>query len=265
MGIVLVGYTTRYRTFTPAQVEATYKKIADLGYNGPENLLGRRAGISVEDDLALLKKYGLTVVDVGGGDLDKPDEVKKNADKAGVHLIGCPSIPGDMMCSVDGFKAYAERINTWAKGLKSGGYKLNYHNHAQEFRNFPELDGKNGLSILIEETDPEVVCFEIDTHWTASGGGDPAYWIRKVKGRIPIVHYKDYAFDWKAEDVGLGQVYKRFAEVGQGNLNWPEITAAAREAGVQWYGVEQDRTQQVDEFTSLKMSIDFMRNKLGIK
>jgi sugar phosphate isomerase/epimerase len=264
MAIGLAGFTTRNRVFTREQLERTYRKLADLGYDGPEFLLGGRAGLPPEEDIKLVKKYGLKIIDMHG-DLDNPDEVKRSAELLGVNICWIKHTPEEMRTSSDGYKAYAERINKWAKIYKPHGIRLQYHNHAQEFRNFPELGGKNGLSILIEETDPEEVFFEIDTHWVVAGGGDPAQWILKVKNRIPVVHYKDYAFDYKSIDVQLSSVAKRFAEIGQGNINWPAVTAACGEAGCKWYVVEQDQTQMVDEFDSLKISIDYMRNTLGIK
>ncbi|MDR0498026.1 MAG: sugar phosphate isomerase/epimerase, partial [Treponema sp.] len=113
MAIGVVGYTTRFRTFTLEQVEATYKKIAELGYNGPENLLGGRAGIPWEEDKKLLDKYGLKVAD-SRGDFDNPDETKRRADALGVNVLGVASLPAEMWNSVDGFKAYTEKMNKWA-------------------------------------------------------------------------------------------------------------------------------------------------------
>ena len=260
MAIGVVGYTTRFRTFTLEQLEATYKKIADLGYDGPENLMGGRVGVPWEDDWKLVQKYGLKVAD-SRGDLDKPDETKKRADALGVNIIGVPSLPAEMWYSVDGFRAYTEKMNKWAKNYK--GYKLQYHNHAQELRNFPSLDGKNGLDIMIEESDPDVIVFEIDTFWTSAAGADPAWYILKVKNRIPVVHFKDYAINWKGVENDLGGIPWRFAEVGQGNINWKAVAAACQEAGVNWYCVEQDYSA-MDEFESLKMSIAYIKG-LGIK
>jgi sugar phosphate isomerase/epimerase len=261
MPIGVVGYTVRFRTFTAEQIEETYKKIAALGYDGMENGLGGRV-MSPAEDLALLDKYGLKVADAYG-DITKPDEAMKMAEAYGVKILGVGSVPGEMLNSPEGFYAYAERMNKLAQPFKAAGYRLQYHNHSQEFRNFPSLGGKSGMAILIEETDPEAIAFELDVHWMTAAGADPSQWIRKVKGRIPIVHFKDYAIDHKAEDVGLGSVPKRFAEVGQGNINWPPILEACKDAGVEWYCVEQDRTQ-MDEFASLKLSIDYMRG-IGVK
>ena len=165
--------------------------------------------------------------------------------------------------SVEGFKTYAAQMNKLAKPFKEAGFKLQYHNHSQEFRNFPQLNGKPGMDILIEETDPEAVLFELDVHWASAAGCDPVQWIRKLKGRIPVIHFKDYAIDWKSEATDMGAVPKRYAEIGQGNINWPPIVEACREAGVQWYCVEQDRTV-LDEFECLRISIDYMK-RIGVK
>jgi sugar phosphate isomerase/epimerase len=261
MSIGVQGWTIRNRIFNAEQLETAYKKIKDMGYDGPESGLGGRL-MSVEDDIALLKKYGLKTA-VTHGDLSKPDEAIARAEKYGVNVLGLPSVPGDLLYSPDGFKLYAAKMNEVAKPFKGTGIKLQYHNHSQEFRNFPQLGGKPGMAILIEETDPDVIAFELDTHWLAAAGCDPAEWIEKAKGRIPVVHYKDLAFDWKAEDTGMGSVYRLFAEIGQVNLNWPRITEACVNAGVEWYVVEQDQTR-LDEYDSLKISIDYMK-KLGIK
>jgi len=261
MPIGVQGYTLRYRAFTRAQLERTYAKVKEAGYDGVESGMGGRL-ISDDEDLALLQKNGLKVADIYG-DVTKPDELMRRAEKFGVKIAGLMSIPGEMMLSSDGFKAYAEQLNALAKPYKGTGYRLQYHNHAQELRNFPDQGGKAGLAILIEETDPEVVCFELDTYWLSAAGADPAQWILKAKGRIPIVHYKDFAFNNKAQDTGLGSVYPRYAEIGQGNINWQAVTAACREAGSEWYCVEQDQTV-LDEFECLKISADYMRGALGI-
>ena len=261
MPIGVQGYTTRYRTYTAAQVEDAYKKLAAMGYDGVESGLGERL-VGAEADVELLKKYGLKVADVYG-DLSKPDEVVKRAGIYGVNLVGVPSVPGEMLHSVEGFQVYAEKINELAKPFKGTGIRLQYHNHSQEFRNFPRLNGKSGMAILIEETDPEAVVFELDVYWMSAAGCDPVQWIEKVNGRIPIIHFKDLAVDWKSEATDMGLVNRRYAEIGQGNVNWPPIVDACVKAGVEWYCVEQDRTV-LDEFECLKISVDYMRS-IGVK
>lgn len=261
MAIVVQNYTLRDHMFTPAQVEAAYAKLQAMGFDGIEGAAGGQFW-TPEEQLAMLAKYNLKIC-VGHGDITKPDEAMKAAEKMGVKILSIGAIPGNMMGSSDGFYAYAEKMNELAKPFKGTGFRLQYHNHAQEFRNFANLNGKSGYEILVDETDPEVIVFELDCHWASAAGCDPAQWVRKLKGRIPVIHFKDYAIDEKAPDTGLGSVPKRFAEIGQGNINWPPIVEACAYAGTEWFSIEQDRTV-LDPFDCLKISIDYMRS-IGVK
>ncbi len=75
-------------------------------------------------------------------------------------------------------------------------------------------------------------------------------WIRKVSGRIPCVHIKDMAITPDKQQL--------MAEIGEGNLNWEGIFSACREAGVEWYIVEQDICQR-DPFQSLEISLNNLK------
>ena len=106
----------------------------------------------------------------------------------------------------------------------------------------------------MRSSDPDVFSFEVDTYWIQHGGGNPVSWLRKLKDRMHIVHLKDLAMS------GGEQL---FAEVGEGNLEWPEILTACREAEIEWYLVEQDRCQR-DPFESLGISLKNL-NQLGLE
>ena len=135
--------------------------------------------------------------------------------------------------------------------LREEGLSFSYHNHAFEFAHF---DGARALDILYDESDPALLQAEIDTYWVQYGGGDPAAWIRKVAGRMPVVHLKDMVIQDNRQVM---------AEVGAGNLKWPAILEACREAGVEWYAVEQDICQR-DPFESLAISYANLR-EMGLR
>lgn len=116
------------------------------------------------------------------------------------------------------------------------------------------MAGVQALEILYAESDPAVFSAEIDTYWIQHGGGNPVSWLRQLKGRCHLVHLKDMAIK------GSQQLY---AEVGEGNLEWPAILGACREAGVEWYIVEQDTCQR-DPFESLGISLKNLR-QLGLE
>jgi sugar phosphate isomerase/epimerase len=146
---------------------------------------------------------------------------------------------------------WAGQYNDVAKKFEGSGITLGYHNHSHELA---RLDGKVLLQMLIEKLAPKV-WFEIDTYWITAGGGDPIQWINKVKGRIPCVHLKDMAV--KLDRTQL------MAEVGEGNLNWPGIIKACKEAGTEWYIVEQDNCNGLDPFECVERSLKNLKG-MGI-
>ena len=115
--------------------------------------------------------------------------------------------------------------------LRKAGQVLTYHNHAVELTPFR---GKTALDYIYAKTDPQNLQGEIDTYWIQHGGGDPVDWCRRLKGRLPLLHMKDYTVKPDGQP--------DFASIGAGNLNWPAIIAAAEESGCEWFIVEQDTT-----------------------
>ena len=132
---------------------------------------------------------------------------------------------------------------------------FSYHNHNHELI---KIQGhKTWLELFYENTDPATVKAEIDVHWITAGGGDPAQWVARYPGRQPLLHLKDFV-------MGPDGKERRFAEIGEGNLNWPAILSAARQAKVEWYFVEQDLCYGRDPFDSLKISLENLR-AMGLK
>jgi sugar phosphate isomerase/epimerase len=124
------------------------------------------------------------------------------------------------------------------------GLSLGYHNHAHEL---VRMEGKPILQRLLEGLDKSV-WMEIDTYWVQFGGGDPVSWIKRFAGRIPCIHVKD---------MGMMVAGKApiMSEVGEGNLNWPGIIEAARQAGTKWLIVEQDDCNGKDPFKCCERSL----------
>lgn len=134
--------------------------------------------------------------------------------------------------------------------MKAAGITLNYHNHAIEFI---RVGGKTILETIYGSVDAANLGAELDTYWVQFGGGSPVDWCRKLSGRLHMLHLKDYAFT--AENKPM------FAEIGNGNLDFPSIIAAAEKAGCRWFAVEQD-TCPGDPFDSARQSFEFIQNNL---
>ena len=163
-------------------------------------------------------------------------------------------------------KAYTTRVGEGAfptelfdrtgEKLHAAGLTFSYHNHSFEFVRFGD---RSALELIYDETDPRFVQAEIDTYWVQHGGGDPAAWILRMKDRMPVVHIKDMVITLDDE----AKPQHTMAEIGEGNLNWPGIFSALKEANVEWYAVEQDITPG-DPFDSLTISYQNLK-AMGLK
>ena len=235
-------YTVRDFTNTPADIATTMKKVNQLGYDAVQcSALG---AIDAHELKRIVDGEGLTICATHTDYERMRDEPQAVIDEH--NLWGCKhaAIGGlpQKYRSAEGYARFAKEASEVAKRLAEGGLTFSYHNHSFELERF---NGRTGLEILYEDSDPKYFNSELDTYWIQHGGGDPAAWIRKLKGRADIVHLKDMAMDGRTQ---------LFAEVGEGNLNWPAILDACKEAGVEWYIVEQDTCQR-DPFESLGISL----------
>jgi sugar phosphate isomerase/epimerase len=145
-----------------------------------------------------------------------------------------------------------EHINAVGRKLAKGGIFLCYHNHAQEFRRFP--NGKRGMDVLFDNMDTTGAHFLLDTHWVQAGGADIIEWIQKCKGRLQYLHMKDYRIGPVNYTTIIEHVEKEFAEVGDGNLPWQLIVDTGLAVGVKAFIVEQDFNYGADPFENCAKS-----------
>ncbi len=165
----------------------------------------------------------------------------------GCKHVGIGSMPKEMR-SKKGTVEFVKRCNVVCKQLHKNGLTLMYHNHKFEFEKFDE---KIMMEILLDTLDPTSIQLELDTYWVQAGGSDPVDWIYKAKGRMHIVHFKDFR---------IVNDEQQFAEIGQGNLDWDKIIKACEETGILYAVVEQDSFTD-DPINSLKISYNYLQNK----
>ena len=122
--------------------------------------------------------------------------------------VGVGAMPSPYSTSKEGYVSFAREASEYARILHDNGLQFIYHNHSFEYQKF---DGITGMEILLQESDPEVFGFELDTYWVQHGGADPIEWIYKVSGRMDVVHFKDMAVQVRDGRVQI------MTEVGEGN------------------------------------------------
>ena len=243
-------YTVRDFTNTPADITTTMKKVKQLGYDAVQcSALGV---IDAHELKRIVDGEGLTICATHtdyGRMRNEPQAVIDEHNLWGCKHAAIGGLPQEYR-SAEGYARFAKDASEVAKRLAEGGLTFSYHNHSFELERF---NGRTGLEILYEDSDPKYFNSELDTYWIQHGGGDSAAWIRQLKGRAHIIHLKDMVMDGRTQ---------LFAEVGEGNLNWSAILDACKEADVEWYIVEQDTCQR-DPFESLGISLRNLK-EMGI-
>ena len=140
--------------------------------------------------------------------------------------------------TAEDFKRTAAHANEIGQKAKAAGLQYSYHNHNFEFRDLGK--GQKGYDILLRETDPSLVRFEADCGWMKAAGSDPVRYFRDHSGRFSMIHVKDFKSLSKPYTTLGAQDVPVSTELGHGNIDYGPILAAAREAGVEHFFVEQE-------------------------
>lgn len=237
-------WTIREHLGTEEQITESFKKLKDLGYDTVQT-----AGCAVPFEIfgACAQKAGLEIVGTHD-DMELMyndfDTALKNHQALNTKLMG---IGGSFLTETADVKEIIRKANAIGENAIKHGMKFTYHHHSHEFTR--NADNLRPIDLLIDGLNPETTSFVADTYWLQHAGADVCQWLEKLSGRIDILHLKDMAVT--ADNKPF------FTEIGNGNLNWDGIMAAAEKAGVKYYVVEEDFCPG-EPFESLKMSSDFL-------
>lgn len=241
-------YTLRDRL--AMDFEGTIEQVAAIGYKEvePYDLFGR----TPQAFRALIDRLGLTSPSAHIGFARFRDGLSGVLDAAttiGHRYVVVPSIDGSLR-NPDGFRRVAADLNRWGRAARDRGIRVGYHNHDQEFAALP--GGGRGMDILLAETDPNLVDFEIDIYWAVKAGQDPIALFAQHPGRFPLWHVKDMTDRAGAQ---------KMADVGTGELDFAAMFAQRQRAGLTHFFVERD--DPTDSLASIRTSYANLRRLLS--
>jgi sugar phosphate isomerase/epimerase len=249
--VALQLYTLRAHCKTPADIRSTLQRVKSMGY--PAVQASGLGPIEPAELRAMLDDEGLVLCATHEDSTlirQQPEKVVEKLQQLGCKYTAYP-FPRDIDWSKPGdVDSLITDLNRAGAMLREAGQVLTYHNHAIELIPW---QGATALDYIYGQTNPRHLQAEIDTYWIQYGGGDPVAWCRKLKGRLPLLHLKDYTITTENKP--------SFASIGAGNLNWPAIIAAAEESGCEWFIVEQDTTPG-DPFDAVAQSLEYIRANL---
>ena len=274
VGIQLYGV----RNSMAEDFEGTIRQIAEMGYEYVE--FAGYHGRSSEQIKEILNKYNLKCISVHQG-LDffdeNPDEKCEFLKNFGVKYNVIPWYDKSKLAGSDEWEETKEKFSKAADLFKKNGMILGYHNHDFEYATF---EGKYLHDYIFEAISEEKIVPELDTCWVHYAGINPVDMIRKYKGRVDIVHLKDFVckslgggpvydlIDGSGNDSGKAKTKEEtgfeFRPLGQGIQNFEAILSACEECGTETVIVEQDHTYGMTELEAARISREYLRDTFGI-
>lgn len=241
-----------------ADVPGTLQRVYALGFREVE--LAGTYGLSPQQFRQELDRAGLRATSMHESYERFRDDlagVLADARTLGVRYVGTAWIPhpAPAPLTVEQARQAAADFNRWGRAAREQGLQFFYHIHGYEF--FPGTGGVLPMDVLMQETDPEAVKFEIDVFWAAWPGQDPAALIRKYPGRWVLMHIKDMKKGIPTGDhSGTAPPDETEVPVGTGQIDYRAVLRAARDVGLDRYYIEDETS---DPFPSIAQSIQFLQ------
>lgn len=190
--------------------------------------------------------------------------------KTGSRFLRIGMMPFTAMTSKAATEEWAASVEPYAARLAEQGITLCYHNHHVDLIQF---EGERIFDI-VRRVAPSLL-FEVDLHWVQRGGMAPLDMLEAYAGACKLIHVKDFRvapmpadaverFEAKELDMkdfyGIFLSLAQFAEVGQGNMNWPALLPAAQKAGAEYFLIEQDDTYGRDPIDCIRESREYLKS-----
>lgn len=230
----------------------TLKKIRAVGYEQVETY-GDSYTYPAPQLKRIIQAAGLRAPS-GHFDYETIPGKMEYANHLGLEWVVCPMIP-ETMWTLEGFHAAAKQFNEFGRRAKDLGMRFAFHNHDYEFASLG--NGKTGYAVLVEETDPELVFFELDCYWIVQAGHDPLTMLKAMGKRIRMLHLKGRRNGFRTS-YDMEPSSSHFAPVGSGSIEWKSILTEAEKLSVEHYFVEQDDTYG-HPFESISASYKYLR------
>lgn len=245
-------------------LRGTLQKLAEMGYKEVESYPGSQGhyyGMGPQEFSEMLNDLGMTLVSSHFGSgaanqeaatwhqatmLSRFEELVDKAAQTGQKYLTCSWMDQSLRNTSDDLKRTAELFNKTGEICKKAGLVFAYHNHDFEFKKV----GEDVLyDFMLENTDPDLVKYELDIYWVAAGGKDPLDYFKQYPNRFPLGHIKDMDKDDNSKN----------AVIGKGKIDYVKILKAAKSSGMKHFLVEQETFTQ-PSLDAMEESFNYLSN-----
>lgn len=238
------------RDILPDDPKGIIKQVADMGYKQIESYegdMGMFWGMSNTEFKAYMDDLGLDCVASHCNVEENFEEKAAQAAEIGMKYLICPWIgPQD---SIEGFKEWTDKFNAYGEICKKNGIRFAYHNHGYSFK---EIDGVIPQAYMMDNSDPELVDFELDMYWVVTAQADISSYLKKYPNRFSLCHIKDRLKDAEPEE------REASTDLGTGSIDYPQILKVAADNGMQYYILEQERYDNSTPLDSAKVGAEYL-------
>ena len=264
-------------TGNEARAAETLSKIRKAGYDSIElnrfmihptslmvRMLTKAAGMPTGKGgklnwKALLEEAGLNVISLHtdlGSIEQEPEKVMEDAKAFSTDTVVITGMYRFDYGDEKTVRELAQRLNKAGETLKQAGLSLLYHNHNVEL-----LQVKPGLrayDILLSDTDPDLVNFELDSYWFTDCGADAKDWMRRLGNRMKLWHITDRGS--RLSGAAMTPILKADSmELGTGSMDLDGMREIAAANGVRAAVVESHRNWiDKDPVRSLELSAEWL-------
>jgi sugar phosphate isomerase/epimerase len=233
------------RDLMPKDAKGTMEALAKMGYELFESYSKDPFwGMSANEAVGFLKDINVRMISTHMGLADINEALVEKAAKVGLEYIVCPAIGPQK--DLDAWKQKASEFNKKGELCKKYGLKFGYHNHSYSFA---FVNGMKGQKVLLDNTDPNLVCYELDMCWSEAAGENTIEHLKQYGSRYELCHVKQLVEkDPKPKQTDLAD----------GIIDYAKLLRAAKDNGMKYYLVEQEQ-YPVDSITSMKNDAAFMK------
>lgn len=227
------------RDVMPSDPVAIIRAVAKMGYTQIESYEGPQGmfwGMSNLEFANLMTELDMKIVSSHIDITEGFEQKVIQAAEIGMSHLVCPWIGAQK--SIDEYKQIADDFNAKGRICREHGIRFAYHNHAYSFET---LENQIPQDVLMENTDPDLVDFEMDIYWVVTAGHDPVEWLKRYPTRWRLGHVKDRKKNVPATETDATCV------LGTGTIDWPVVLKHAVDEGMEYFLVEQE---QYDDMSS---------------
>jgi sugar phosphate isomerase/epimerase len=235
----------------PKDPKGILKQVADMGYKqieGFEGKMGLWWGMKHTEFKKYIDDLGLSMISTHCNINENFERKAAEAKEVGLKYLIEPWFGPQK--TLDDYKKHAELWNKKGEVCKKNGLRFGYHNHGYSFT---KMDGQYPQDIFMQNTDPSLMDFEMDIFWVTVPGEDPIAWLQKYPNRFRLCHIKDRE---KGAKEGDGDTS---TDLGTGSIDFKKILRAAKENGMEYYIVEQEKYTNSTPVKSAKVDADYMK------